>query len=338
MPILPPATPNSTITNQVLPNSGVTPYVQQMNMGQMIGQVVQYNPDAQAQAPIWINSSLRKVLARRTWFGQWVKGQLICPQATTQGTATVTLNSNLVQGTNTAWTAALVGQQFRIGYNNPIYTIVAVDPVGQVLQLELPWGGPSSSSGYFIVQYYYILGPNIKYLKIMVNMQLGYKFQTHWTQDGLDSIDPWRQNQNWPWAVAPMPLDPNGNYLVELYPASWIQQAFPFKVYVQPPNLVNDADSLPAYIRADVVLLDAIAQALTWKGPKKNPYYDAAEANRMRVEFAGELNHMANEDENLYRTNVSMPGEDLPYYTAGGSLWTAQHAVMAGEGGFFGDL
>lgn len=323
---------------QVLPTPNVTPFVQQQNYGQMKGNVLLWNPNCGGIVDTFINSALRKVLDRRTWFSQFVKGQLVCPAATTQGQATVTLGSNIVQGIGTSWTSALICQQFRIGYNNPIYTIFDVDPIGQQLALELAWGAQSTTSGYFILQYYYNLGPNIKYLKNMVNMQLGFRMWTHGTQDWLNAVDPWRQNQNWPFIVAPMPLDSSGNYLVELYPASWIQQAFPFLAYVQPPNLVNDLDTLPAYIRCDVVLLDAIAQALVWRGPKNNPYYDANEAAIKRAQFESELNQMAQADENLYRTNLSLPFEDVPYYSPAGAMWNAMHAVSAGGGAAYGDF
>ena len=264
-----------------------------------------------------------------------VKGQLMCPQAVTQGSAVVVNGSPTVTGVGTAWTAALIGRQFRIGYNNPVYSIIGVDPIGQTLTLELPWGGTSTTAGYFIIQMYYNLGPNIKYLYNMVNMQLGYKFWCRINQNWLNSVDPWRQNQNWPWAVSPMPLGVNGEYLVELYPASWIQQAFPFMAHVLPPNLVNDSDTLPPYIRCDIVVKDAIAQALVWRGPKKNPYYDANTANKFTAEFEGELLHMEMADENLYRQNLALMGEDVPQFQPGGALWDAQHAVAArGETGY----
>jgi len=336
MPVGPPDY-RSTIPQQVLPYpNGVTPFVQQMNFGQMKGSVMFWNPSCSAEAGIWINEGLKVTLDRRTWFSMFCKGQLIAPGSVTTGSATVTLGSYNVTGTNTTWDASLVGRQFRIGYNNPIYTIVDVDPIGQVLQLELPWGGPSSTSGYFIIQYYFNLGPNIKYLYNMVNMQLGYKFRTGWTQNTLDAVDPWRQNQNFPWAVAPMPLDQNYNYLVELYPASWIQQAFPFMAYVVPPNLVDDQDTLPAYIRCDVILRYAISRALVFRGPKNNPYYDLAMSKQFMGEFEAEIGQMAQADENLYRIDVTKFGEDLPYYNPGGALWDAQHAVMGNNAAYGG--
>jgi len=305
-----------------------------MNFGQMIGQVTAWNPNCQAQAPIWINEALRKIYDRRTWFGLFVTGQLTVAQATTQGQATVTLGSDVVQGTGTAWTAALIGQQFRIGYNNPIYTILDVDPIGQQLQLTLKWGATGGTFGYWILQQYVNVGPNVKYIKNIVNMQLGRRMWVHANQDWMNAVDPWRQNQNWPWAIAPLPLDPNGNYLVELYPASWIQQSFPLLLYVQPPNLVGDLDSPPPYIRSDIVILEPIAKALVWRGPKNNPYYDANEAKNKRMEFSAEVEHMASQDENLYRTNLSLPYEDVPMFDPGGNLWDATHAVMAGNSAY----
>jgi len=336
MPIIP--STSVQIPNQVLPTQGVNPYVNQMNFGQMIGRINSVNPDATAIAGQWINDAVRTIYDRKTWYGLFTKGQVVCPAAIVGGTAATTLGSASVVGTNTAWTADVVGRQFRIGYNNPIYTIIGVDTVNQVLTLEMPWGSPSVSSGYFIAQYYFNIGPNIKYIKTMVNMIQAIKIRLNLTQDLLNNIDPWRQSGGvFPWGVAAVPPDSNGNYIIELYPLSWIQQALPFLAYTQPPNLVNDSDALPPYIRADVVIKHAIAEALIWRGPRQNPYYDAAESARKRADFEAELLKMADNDENLYRTNLIYPGEGLPYYTPGGGLWDAMHPIMAGGGGGWDD-
>lgn len=338
-----PITPPVVIPSQVQP-SGALPYVQQMNFGQMQGMVSAFNPNAVAQLPGWINTVVRKIYDRKTWLGTMIKGQVMCPPAVTGGTATVTLGSNTVQGNNTAWTSALIGRQFRIGLNNPIYTITNVDPFAQVLTLELPWAGPfppslsSQTTGYNIVQMYYNIGPNIKYIKTMVNIVLGYQMRLDLTQTWLNKRDPWRIYTNFPYGVAPLPTDPNGNYLIEMWPAPFTQQAMPFMAYVQPPNLVEDEDTLPPYIRCDVVVKEAIAWALRYK-PKENPGYDPqtalAVATEYHREFESDLLDMANADENLYRTSATIDGEDLPYGYPGGDLWAAQHAVMAGD--FSGD-
>lgn len=328
-----PLIPNSAVVipQQVLPD-GSSPAVNQMATAAALGQIQFWNPDlSQPKLLALLNNSLRKVVDRKCWLSLFVKGQVISPQATTQGQVSVTLGSPIVTGNGTAWTQALVGQQFRIGYNNPIYSIISVDDTAtpQTLTLELPWGSPSVVSGYFIAQNYFNFGPNIKYVKTMVNMQMGIKFQLHATQDTLNTIDPWRMNVNFPWMAAGMPLAQDGSYLMELYPASWIQQAFPFMAYIQPSNLVNDTDPFPAYFRGDIIIKDAIADALVIGGPKNNKYYDAAESMRKRQDFEGELLRMANADENLYRTEVTKFGEDMPYYSTGGAFWNAVHGVGA---------
>lgn len=333
-----PITPPVIITNQVQP-SGAQPYVQQMNFGQMVGFISAYNPNALAQVKGWINTIAREIYDMKTWYGLMVKGQVACPNAVVGGTATVTLGSPIIQGTGTTWDSTLVGRQFRVGLNNPIYTITAVNLGTQQLTIELPWAGPMApnqtqqTSGYNIVQIYYNIGPNIKYIKTMVNTVMGYRMKLNLTQDYLNIRDPWRVWTNFPYGVAPMPTDPNGNYLIEMWPAPYTGQAMPFMAYVQPFNLVNDTDSLPPYIRCDLVVKKGCAWALRYK-PKDNPGYDPQTALAVAADFdrqyAAGLITMYDTDENLYRTSATIPGEDLPEGPPGGSLWAAQHAVMAG--------
>lgn len=338
MPVVPPV----VIPQQVQPNAGVLPFVQQQNFGQLIGEIASYNPNSLAQIPGWINSELRSLLDLKTWYGTWVKGQILCPNAVTGGQATVTFNSNIVQGTNTSWSQTLVGWQFRIGLNAPLYTITNVDFAEQQLTLELPWGGPlppnqtTQTAGYTIAKAYYSLGPNIKYIKVMANLQLGFKLRLNMTQDYFYNVDTWRIYENFPWAAAPLPTDPNGNYLIELWPLPITAQCMPFLAYTQPANLAKDSDSLPPYIRSDVIARKCIARALRYK-PKDNPGYDPQTAlqiaNEFERQYKEDVQAMANADENLYRTSMTIPGEDLPFYTPGGNLWAATHACLADSRG-----
>lgn len=337
MPIFPPA----VIPNQVQPNAGALPYVQQMNFGQMIGDASAWNPNAIGKLPVWINEIVRAIYDIRTWYGLYTEAQVITPQAVNGGTATTTLNSNIVQGNNTNWDASLVGRQFRQGLTCPPYTIQSVNFAAQQLILTLPFGAPfppnqnTRTSGYFIVQMYYNLGPNIKYLKQMVNFQMGFKLRLNLTQDFMDNKDAWRFTVNFPVGVAPRPADQNGNYLVELWPAPFNQQVLPFYAYTQPPNLVDDNDSLPPYIRCDVVTKEAACWALRYN-PKQNPGYSEGAALRLADTFHQEhlalLQGMAEADDNLYRISATIPGEDLPFYTPGGAMWSAMHAISDDSG------
>lgn len=307
------------IANQIGPTSAVTPYVQQMNFAQMIGQLLSYNPNfSSSQADVTLNSIVRKVYDRRLWYGLMVKGQIVTPGTTTGGTIALTLGSASVVGTGTAFTASMIGQSLRVGFINPIYNIINVDVTNQVLTLELPWGSPSvSATGYFITQYYYSF-PNLNYFYSVKNLQLMYRLWTNLTQAFLDNVDPSRMQLIYPKVVAQMPPDTNGNYQVELWPASQIQQALPYLAYVQPPNLVNDGDSLPPYIRADIVVAHGIADALMWR-PKDNSFYSESSAmtiaSAKMKEFESELVRMEWQDENRYRQDCLNFAETLHLQT-----------------------
>jgi hypothetical protein len=304
--------PPQQIPNQVLP-SGQQPYVQQQNFGQMVGEVLASNPDMDPESiKVKLNGIVRKIYDRRTWYGCMVRGQIVTSGYTIGGSVDITNGSTTVQGVGTSWTPQLIGRQFRLGYNTPPYTITALDPAAQVITLEMPWGGASyTGAGYFIAQYYYSPGPNIKYIHTAKNLIMAWRLQLGYNQQSLDAIDPWRINTFSPTTLAQMPPGVNGEYMVELWPVPSIVQALPFIAVVQPPNLVNDNETLPAYIRTDVVTKFGIADAKVWRGPKLNKYYDMVESQRLRSEAENELMYLAKTDEDLYRQNLLYEWEQM---------------------------
>lgn len=330
------STPLPNTQNLVLPNPGVNPYRNQMVFSQMCGAVQSCNPDADiSDIQVEINSIVRQIYDRRQWSGLFVRGQIATTGFTIGGTVQVTQGSQAIQGTGTAWTPAIIGQQFRMGTYAPPYNITGLDETAQILTIEMPWASPSvSTAGYWISQYWYALGPNIKYVHVAVNMLMGWRLRLDYTQQTLDARDPWRFSVLTPYALAQMPPDQNGNYMVELWPLPAIVQSLPFIAAVQPPNLVNDNDALPPAIRADVVVKLGQAWAKTYKGPKWNKYYDAGEAGRLRADAERELLWMARADEDLYRQNLLYPGDSMrmaPDLLGDGrnSIWDVNHAVEA---------
>jgi hypothetical protein len=342
MPVTPP--PVTTLTpilagapfaNQVSP-SGATPYVQQGNFGQLIGWVMDRNPDRDAESiKVDLNMEVRKIYDRRTWMGTMVRGQIATQGFTIGGRCNLINGTNLVQGISTSWDQTLIGQQFRQGYNSPPYTIIQVDPQNQVLALEMPWAAPSlASSSYFVQKNYYAIGPNIKYIHTCKNLIMAWRLQLGYNQQSLDAIDPWRISTLTPRALVQMPPDPNGNYQVELYPSPAIVQPLPFIAVVQPPNLIYDTDTLPAYIRCDILVKFGIANTLVYRGPKLNQYYDAQESQRLRGEAESELLSMAMADENLYRQDLKFKWEEMrmaPELGGGGAYYAVNHAISAGS-------
>jgi hypothetical protein len=327
-----------SITNQVGPN-GVQPNTSQQNYGQMIGEVLSWNSNASvAMAQTWLNNALRATVDRRLWYGMLRKGQIVSPAYYSQGTIAVMNNSATVTGNGTNFTTALIGLSLRVGYINPIYNIIGV-PNSTTLTLELPWGSPSqSSTGYFITQQYYSI-PNIKFIIECINLQLQARMWTNLNQSTLDAIDPSRLQILYPWGLASMPPDPSGNFQFELYPASMIQQAFPYIAYVQPPNLVADTDVLPAFMRSDVLVARAISDCLLYR-PKENTFYDPstalAVARTKMQEFNGEMQSMEYADEQLYRQDIIQRWEQMPMADPGNAFRDVMSAVST-QGGTYGD-
>lgn len=336
MPLIPP----QPVANQIVP-SGNAPYSQAYNFGQAIGQLVAWNPNVDlGMAQTMINDSLRKLIDRRTWYGLMTKGQLITSGFYSTGQVNTTLGSATITGVGTSWTTGLIGQSIRVGYTAPIYNIINVNAATQTLTIELPFGCSfTSPSGYFITQYYYSI-PNVKYIYSMKNLQLQYRMWTNMPQQFIETVDPARQRIVYPWLAATMPPDANGNYQVELWPASMTQQALPYLAYVQPPTLTDDSNNFPPFFRGDVIVAGAVANALRYR-PRDNPYYSEAIALQIAkeklAEFEAEALHMEQADENLYRKDVIMFSEQFPLvdpYTGargGGSMLDAMSAVGGGE-------
>jgi hypothetical protein len=331
--------PYVNYTNLVLPNQGVNPLRNSQNFAQICGTIMSENPDIDiSDVQVKVNDIVRQIYDRREWYGLMISGQIATTGFTTGGSVSITQGSNLVQGVGTNWTPAIVGQQFRLGYNTPPITVQAVDPFVQTLTLQLPWASNSyTSAGYFVALYYYSMGPTIKYIHTAKNMLMAWRLRLDYNQQTLDSRDPWRATVFTPTALVQMPPDQNGSYQVELWPVPSIVQALPFIAMIQPPNLVNDSDALPPAIRSDIVTKFGVSWAKTYKGPKWNKYYDKAQADTVRAEAERELMYMAKSDEDLYRQNIIFPSEDIrtaPDLLSGyrNAIWDFNHSVAAGEG------
>lgn len=330
------------IPNQVVPDGLTQPYVNQANFGQIVGRINGYATHLSAShVQNVVNNVVRRVWDRRTWYGNFVKGQIISPGFYSTGSVSMTAGSTSVQGTGTAWTTAMVGQQFRWSFIAPIYTIVAVDPVAQVLTLELPWGLPNQSSGgYWITKYYYSF-PNIRSFYSVKNLQMMYRMVTGAPQALLENWDPSRLQLFYPRIVATMPPTPRGEFSVELWPAPSTPQAFPYLAETIPPNMVEDSDNLPAFIRSDIVEQYAISEVLLYK-TKANVNYSEAMCLQLSKEFQGRaeanLQSAIEVDEGLMRRDVLSQWESMPYpninwetgdYMGGGDFLRAMSPVAA---------
>lgn len=100
-------------------------------------------------------NAFRRLAEIRRWSWLVKYNQFIAPNVYNTGTVSVTNGLTTVTGSGTTWTAAMVGRQFRVGLSAPIYTIAQFNN-STSLQLDLPFGGPTSAgTGYSIYQCYF---------------------------------------------------------------------------------------------------------------------------------------------------------------------------------------
>jgi hypothetical protein len=132
-----------------------------------------------------------------------------------------------------------------------------------------------------------------------------------------------------------MPPDPSGNACFELWPVPNTPQAYPYLAMITPPNLVNDEDNLPAFMRCDVVKARALSEAILYR-PKSNPHYSEGMCMQIRQdklkEFEREIMSAEQDDEGLNRQDIVTWAEMLPSV---GIDWSTGGYLGAGGGGFF---
>ena len=306
----------SSIPNQVNP-SYANPYANQAVFGQVVGRVNGYcSHISPSQIQNIVNNVVRRIYDRRNWYGNFRSGYINVPGYYSVGTISMTQGSNIVVGNGTTFTPSMVGQQIRTGFVNPIYTIKGfIDATHLSLDPLTPWGPPSlSTTGYFITQYWYSF-PNVKFFYSIINLQLQFRMATNVPASLLDNWDPARLVQLFPYVAATRPPDQTGALSLELWPVSNSAQSDPYLCYVQPPNLVDDSDPFPAFIRSDIVELACIAEALRYR-PKANPNYSESTCLALSKDFDGkfeaELQSAMQADEGLLRQDIVKQAEMTP--------------------------
>jgi hypothetical protein len=302
------------------------PPTAQLNFRQMANELVSWNPDLDpTYAKRLINNSFRRILDHRRWYGCVLSGILSVPSIYTSGTATFTSGSPNVVGVNTAWTAAMVGLQIRVGFSTPTSTITAVTSA-TTLTMDQPWAPVTMTGvGYQIFTRFVSFGANVKLLLYVINQFQGYRCALHIPQAALNAWDAWRATVGFTHTVADYSPSPAGEPLYELYPIPITQQGFPFLAYTQPPDFVNDGDAPPLWIRSDVVVLGAMPDALLFRG-KNSKYYDPTTAKFKQGQFEDALQKMARNDDNSAMRNLAWEFSKFPE-SQFGSTFRQSHDV-----------
>lgn len=307
------------------------PVTTQANFRQMVGEVLQWNPDYNVQlAKRAVQNAYRRIIDHRQWYGMMVKGQVNVPNSYTLGLITATQNSNIITGIGMTWDASMVGYQFRIGFSTPIYTITQVVSPTQI-QLDLPWGAQSYNGvSYQIFNNLVSFGPNVKRILTCVNQRQGYRMKLNIPQEVLNIYDTWRTTTGWTFLVANYAPGSDGSPLYELYPAPTFQQSFPFLAYIQPPDLKNDNDYPYVSIRSDVIVAGSIPEVLLHGGRNNNKYYDPDTAKFFMARYNEEMNKMAKNDNDLYQKDMIWEFERYPFTQFGADFWQSHDPDSGG--------
>ena len=321
---------NPAFPSQVGASPTSQAYSVQLNFGSMLREVTNWNPNVDSEvAGRMINNRMRQIIDRRSWYATKVRFVANVPDIQTAGSCTVTYGSNTVQGIGTAWTPqALVGLQFRQTFTQPYQTITAVNTTLQTLTLDTPYPGPTFTGSYYIVEAYLTFGANVKRLLWASNQLFGWPLDIGMKVQELNAIDQWRAAMGWATTMATRPPTPDGQFQVEVWPTPYAAQTFPGEAYTQPPNMVLDTDTPQAWIRSDILVTGAIADALLYR-PKQNSYYDPSTAVNIAAgktaQFEKDLEQMENADEGLEQQAVQWDYNSESEEGGWGSLWAQQH-------------
>lgn len=273
----------------------------------------------------WIDYSFRQLWDRRLWSWQVKQGQFLMNAATIAGKVNVTFGDLTVVGVGTAWTTDLVSQQFRTGVQSPLYTIMDV-PNATTLTIDQPWGNPTQNNCTYSIYNAYVTVPTDfeKFISLW-DAKFNWQLELNVSQIELNAWDAQRANTGTAYVVSFRDYDlfntpPLPRY--EIWPHQRAQYVYPFMYINRPPDLSDADGALPRYIRGDVLLEMALAQAARWPGPAKdaiNPYFNLALAMQHDARAEQMLRDLDRTDDEVWENDVTyisvsaMPFASVPY-------------------------
>lgn len=285
----------------------------------------------------WVSYAFREVAEKRRWSWLSSRGQFLMPQVVTAGLVDVTRQSDTVTGVGTAWDGSEITRQFRIGTQTPIYTIASVDVGAQTLTLDEVWGGDTQSgAGYQIYRAYVTVPDDFHSFISVYDPRYNWQLWLHIQQEELNAWDAQRAQSGTAWVVADYAYDsvsspPLPRY--EIWPHQKAQYVYPFLYENRATDLEDFGATLPRYIRGDVLLELATAQAARWPGPSKeqpNPYFNLALARDCETRAQFMLAELERQDDEVVQSSLwygerqGLPFATLPF---GDSRWLQAHDI-----------
>lgn len=279
----------------------------------------------------FIRDRYRRILDYKSWSGSRGEGQFILNAQKTAGSVTVVRNTTTVTGSGTSFASTDVGRQFKVGAGSPVYSIVAVDPIGQTLTSDMPIGVESGSGLAYFIFDGYVTPPN-DYLSFLVvtNPLQAWKLRTWITQDELTSWDPQRTFFGQPYAIVDRLYAPSGVPQFEAWPYTQSDTTLYFVYYKRCPDLIQDTDTPIWPIRSDVIVAGALADVCRWPGTSDapNPYFASPRYwQSYESTFDSMMVDLERRDEEINMTWLNnRPWAQFPFAPLAAS-WIQSHAV-----------
>lgn len=257
----------------------------------------------------WVRDTYRQVCERHPWSWLRAENEILINAAGT-GTVNVTRGSATVTGVSLTFAASHVDRQFRVGSNQPVYTITAVDVGANTATLDRVFGGTTATATSAQVLDAYVTMPSDfqRFLGVL-DPANGWQLRYWITEEELNFWDAQRSSSGTPWALVSRRLATttalDGRIQYELWPYATAQKNYPY-YYIRRPEALSDGTTFegPLADRGDLILLGAIAEAAEWPGleDRKNPYFNLQLAERKRKQFNEELAILELRDEEVYLT------------------------------------
>lgn len=279
-------------------------------------------------AQLFIQHAFRQLCQRRLWSFQTKRAQFIMNAQYNTGTVSVVLNSDTVVGVGTTFTGAMVGRQFRIGLNTPIYTIIAV-PDATTLTLSEVWGAASASAqGYRIYNAYVTVPADFQSFISVYDPQMNWQLWTQVQQEYLNIYDAQRASTGTSYLLSPIDystLDSPPLPRYEVWPHQTAQYVYPYLYVARMADLDDSGATLPREVNGDLLLEMALAECARWPGASvesPNPYFNLTLALQHDRRAETILQQVERLDDEISQTSVwygqldSIPFAPLPWASA----------------------
>lgn len=269
----------------------------------------------------WVANAFRRVMERRPWSWLIKQGQFLTTDVYNDGTVSVTHNSTAVVGTGTAFTAAMVDRQFRIS-GNALYTVATVtDPTNIVL--DIAYGGDTDTEASYEIYTAYGTAPtDFDYFVSVWDPYYNWQLHLDVTQRELNHWDAQRSYRGQAYVIAHRDYyTPSGSAVppqprFEIWPHRVSQYAYPYLYVSRATDIADSGATLPRFIRGDILLELALAEAARWPGDtaNPNPYFDLKLAlmHDQRAEFMLENVERQDEERNVTGVTYQIPDAWAP--------------------------